>query len=513
MRLRILVVFVLFVAVLWSTSCRKDFDYSPSIGNLSFSRDTVYLDTVFADIGSSTYSLKVYNNTKNDVLIPQIVLKNGPESFYRLNVDGVAGKEFTNIPIYAQDSLFILIETTISITDESDELLYTDELLFDLAPHQQSVKLVTLARDAIFLYPNSSAGREPVTVALYTDDTGNEIHVTGFNLKNEALRFTNRKPYVIYGYGIVPETKQLIIDAGARIYFHKNSGLFVQNDALITVNGTQSMDEEVLEGEVIFEGNRLEPEFAMIPGQWGGLWIRKGSTNNSVNHLTIRNAVIGLFVEGISPTPTNTLTIKNSQIYNNSRHNIWSKNSKVIAKNLVLGGSGSSSLRCENGGSYTFTHCTIANYWNKGFRTRAAVEIKNGTSNDLESGFDLIQADFKNCILDGNGISEIYLAPNEENSFNFNFQNCYIKFSENQSAGADTNLYDFSNTSNYMDVIINGSADYFLSSKNDFRIGLESEVLNKGDLNTALTLPFDILGVSRTTAPDLGAFQATDKEL
>ncbi|TLP81308.1 right-handed parallel beta-helix repeat-containing protein [Maribacter sp. ACAM166] len=512
MRIRILITFSLLFALIWSASCRKDFDYAPSAGNLSFSKDTVFLDTVFAEIGSSTFILKVYNNTRDDVIIPSISLKNGSESFYRLNVDGVAGKKFTRITIYAQDSLFILIETTIAITDESNELLYTDVILFDNEPHQQSVELITLARDAIFLFPMDETGREPETVALYTDDAGNQIEVTGFKFKDEELNFTNNKAYVIYGYGIVPEEKELIIDAGARVYFHKNSGIIVENGAVITVNGTLSENEELLEGEVVFEGDRLEPEYSEIPGQWGALWIRKGSTNNSLNHLTIRNAEIGLFAEGESNLSAKTLTIKNSQIYNNSRHNIWSNNAKIVAENLILGGAGSSALLCENGGSYSFTHCTIANYWNKGFRTNAALEIKNSASNNLGTGFDLIQADFKNCIIDGNNLSEVSLIPNGENIFNFNFKNSFIKFSLSQPSTELNDLYNFVNSEFYFDVIINGSVDYFHSSENNFKIGLASEVIGKGDLNTANSVPFDIIGTQRSSAPDLGAFQAKERE-
>ena len=53
--------------ILWS-SCRKDFEFSPSTGSLQFSKDTVYLDTVFTNIGSSTYNLKVYNRSDNDII-------------------------------------------------------------------------------------------------------------------------------------------------------------------------------------------------------------------------------------------------------------------------------------------------------------------------------------------------------------------------------------------------------------------------------------------------------------
>ncbi|WP_339664399.1 hypothetical protein [Maribacter arcticus] len=510
MRNRILIAFSILLCILWSTSCRKDFEYAPSNGNLSFSKDTVYLDTVFASIGSSTYTLKVFNDTKDDIIIPNISLKNGPESFYRLNVDGVAGKEFSNIPIYAQDSLFILIETTISIIDGSiKELLYTDAIQFDKEPFQQSVELVTLAKDAIFLYPKDNSEIESETINLYRDEAGNPIDISGFELKDEELYFTNNKPFVIYGYAIIPDEKELIIEAGARIHFHKNSGIYVKDGAKLIVNGTLSKDSVALEGEVIFEGDRLEPEFAETPGQWGALWITAGSTNNAINHLTIKNGEIGLFVEGLSNDIESTLIIENSQIYNNTRYNLWAKNAKLEASNLVLGGAGSSSLLIENGGNYTFIHSTIANYWNSGFRYNTALEIKNDSQ---EIGFDLVKADFKNCIIDGNRQNEISLISDNQNSFNFNFLNCFIKYSQNDSSSPLNNLYDFTNSEFFSNIILNGEVDYFLTTKNDFRIGLDSDVIDKGDLDAANYSPLDILGTQRIPAPDLGAFQAIEKE-
>ena len=59
------------------SSCRTEFDFEPNTGNLSFSRDTVYLDTVFTNIGSSTYTLKVYNNSNKNIAIPSIKLGEG----------------------------------------------------------------------------------------------------------------------------------------------------------------------------------------------------------------------------------------------------------------------------------------------------------------------------------------------------------------------------------------------------------------------------------------------------
>ena len=141
--------------VLWS-SCRNDFETVPTTGNLEFSRDTVYLDTVFTNIGSSTYNLKVYNRSNDDINIPSLRLNQGETSDYRLNVDGLPGRIFTDIQILAKDSIFIFVETTFdinSIPGGGNDFLYTDQILFDGGGAQQKIELVTLVQDAVFLYP------------------------------------------------------------------------------------------------------------------------------------------------------------------------------------------------------------------------------------------------------------------------------------------------------------------------------------------------------------------------
>lgn len=137
-------------------SCRTDFETEVSSGNLEFSRDTVYLDTIFSNIGSSTYTLKVYNRSKKDIHIPSIRLNRGENSNYRLNVDGIPGKSFSDVTLLAKDSLFVFIETTLDIEDlsQEDSYLYTDQILFEGSSKQQEVELVTLVNDAIFYIQN-----------------------------------------------------------------------------------------------------------------------------------------------------------------------------------------------------------------------------------------------------------------------------------------------------------------------------------------------------------------------
>lgn len=511
MRTNSLYILVILSIIIWVSSCRKDFEYAPSAGNLSFSKDTVFLDTVFGSIGSSTYTLKVYNNTKDDVLIPSIHLENGEESFYRLNVDGVAGKTFQNIPLYAEDSLFIFIETTISFTEqETTSLLYTDAVVFDSEKNKQQVKLVTLAQDAVFLFPNDNGNLEE-KIILGKDDEGEDIEVNAFDLTNVQLNFTNSKPYVIYGYATVNTGETLRIDSGARVHFHKNSGLLIKNGGQLIINGTLSENKDLLENEVIFEGDRLEPFYENIPGQWGGIWISNGSINNSINHLTIKNASLGIYIEGYESLTSPSLNIKNSQIYNSTNHNIKTNNSHITAENLVLGGAGKSSLYCANGGTYSFVHSTIANYWNNGFRIQASLELSNFLKfNEDNSGNALLNADFKNCIIDGNGIQELSLMDNGEVEFNFTFQNCMIRFKGD--VGQDSPYYAFETDSRYSNILLNGFMDYFHPTKNDLKIGLASEVINLGAKEFAQEVPYDLLGNDRTVTPDLGAFQAISKE-
>ncbi len=111
-------IFTLLICVLLISvsSCRKDFGTIASYGKLTFSKDTVFLDTVFTNIGSSTYNLKVYNQSNSAITIPAIRLEKGNASNYRISVDGIPAKTFQNIDILAKDSIFIFVETTIDYT-------------------------------------------------------------------------------------------------------------------------------------------------------------------------------------------------------------------------------------------------------------------------------------------------------------------------------------------------------------------------------------------------------------
>lgn len=501
------------------TSCRKDFDLKPSTGQLVFSKSTVYLDTVFTNTSSSTYMLKVYNNSNDDIVIPNVSLGKGFNSKYRIMVDGTSGEDgpdsdnlgdgkvFRNVELLAKDSLHVFIEVTADVADANPaDFLYTDKILFDSGTNEQKVDLVTLIQDAVFLYPEKNE-------VFYFHDGDLETKGYGFDLnENDPIHgnefhFTNQKPYVIYGYAGVPANKTLIIDAGARVHFHDGAGIFVKEFGSIQVNGSTSVTD-ALENEVIFEGDRLEPSYSETAGQWGAIILDNGSTNNSFNHLTIKNSTAGLFVLGQDAT---TVQIINTQIYNASIAGILTRNAKVYGENIVISNCGQSSLACTLGGSYEFNHCTFTNFWNQSNRQTPAVLLDN-TYDDGQTVFvsDLNQAKFRNCIIFGSGNMEIGLSKaNTSNLFNYDIQYSLIRFNDVNGQFNNNPLYDGIKLAANQNIISNNSANndpkFKNTAKNNLRILNTSSCIGKG--TTAVTITHDADGTPRTSPPDLGAYE------
>jgi len=520
MKRSLYITFSLIALVFWS-SCRQDFIFAPSSGNLSFSKDTVYLDTIFSNIGSSTYTLKVYNTSDEDILIPSIKLSKGQESNYRMNVDGLIGngaligKEFENIELLARDSMYVFIETTIDIfplVENETQFLYTDVIVFENTSGVQNVELVTLVRDAVFIFPNRDSEGVVETLAFDTDGDGvdDETSVKGRFLQDSELTFTNEKPYVVYGYAAVGDGKTLNINPGARIHFHEDSGLLITNNASLHVNGLPSLDLELLENEVVFEGDRLEPLYENVPGQWQTIWLFSGSTENVINYATIKNGTIGVLSDGNQQDPTK-LEINNSQVYNQSNFGILGRATSIIAENIVINNSGLSSFAGTFGGNYNVTHSTIANYWTSSFRQYPALLLNNFIvdSENTVTTNPLVAANFTNCIIYGNDSPELFLENKNSEDFNFKFTNSLIYF-DDPNGNFSSPEYDFSDTTLYENVIFNNNPQFLDPFNNKLNIPFGSPAEGAGIFSGNLTK--DITNTTRNSPPDLGPYNAIEFE-
>jgi hypothetical protein len=490
MRNFILILFIGFAISL--TSCRQDFVFEPSTGALKFSKDTIYLDTVFTNIGSSTYTLKVYNKSNKDIKIPIIKLGKGLESKYRMTVDGMTGQNnriFKDVELLAKDSLYIFIEVTSDVANANPaDFLYTDQIQFDSGNNFQKVELVTLIQDAYFLYPRRFDDGTTETLPI-----GDE-QVYGFFLdENDPINgnefiWNTSKPYVVYGYAAVPSGKTLNVLGGARVHFHANSGLIIGNGGSLKVHGT-------LDHQVIFEGDRLEQIFSNVPGQWGTVWLTQGSTANEIDYLTIKNATVGLLIDS---NDGNFMTIKNTQIYDSSNLGIYAKTAKIKGENIVINTAGVASLACTLGGSYEFKHCTFNNNWSSSRQVAVLINNYYLNNSNQQIAFNLDQADFKNCIIFGSNTFELLFDKSNDTSksFSTSFSKCQIKFGNSANP-----IYNF--IADNTNIIKNGNPKFFKVTKNKLNIGADSDARGFGE---NANVPTDILGNPRTSPFDLGAY-------
>jgi len=500
------IIFLFFSSIIILSSCRKDFGTEPSIGALEFSKDTIFLDTVFTQIGSSTYRLKVYNRSTVDITVPSIGLENGENSGYRLNVDGLTGKQFENIDILAKDSIFIFIETTIDYAQVTNPL-YEDKILFDAGENLQDVHLITLVQDAHFLYPTRTNG---IIDSISVE--GFKKKIAGRYLADNELTFTNEKPYVIYGYMLVGDenntAKTLTVEAGAKVHFHANSGLIVNKNSSLHVEGSQNIEGQP-ETEVVFEGDRLEPYFAEVSGQWDYILLRNGSLNHQINYATIKNGIAGIVLQGITNTAVPVLEIYNSQIYNHATYGIFAGFTNIKGSNLVINNIGRSSFAGLLGGVYNFTHCTFANYWNDSNRTYPTLLLTNFIDPEEEDivVFDLFEANFTNCIIYGDNNMELEFSKDDTAAFNYRFTNCLLKFNDTQGVFTDNALYDFDNTNIFLNNLYNTNPDFKAPQNNELIIGEHSAGNAQANSVGTTQAPTDIMGITRNNPADIGAYE------
>lgn len=486
---------LLFIALMLLFGCRKETAFVTRNVQLAFSQDTIYLDTVFTTIGSSTRILKVYNTSNENILINRIYLGRGQSSFYRMNVNGASTKNITDVELRANDSIYIFIEVTADVMG-ANSLLYTDSILFETGNVLEDVDLVTLAQDAYFHYPTNvlvinQPAPYPNIEIPYSVLSCNEIWGTD-------------KPHVVYGYAVVDSNCSLNILAGANIHFHANSGLWVYRGGQLFVDAAEQGD---FSNPVLIQGDRLEPNYENIPGQWGGLlggiFIQSGSTGNVINNAVIKNATTGLRVDSTSLSTPN-LTLKNVQILNHSRVGIYGGYANLLAENTIVGNCGLH-LFYGLGGNYTFRHSTFANYWITSSRTSPAVALVNffedGIGNRYYRG--LTKAYFGNCIIYGNSQSEVGLGIDPSATFSYQFNTSLLRIEEEP----DDMHYDITDPTYFPGCIFNISPAFIDQLNNDYELDSISPALDLGNNNDATLVPFDIKGNIRTINPDLGAIE------
>jgi hypothetical protein len=480
------------------SSCKPEID-NPEGGVLVFSTDTVQFDTIFTTMGSTTKAFKVYNPSNSTIRIDNIKLAGGTASQFRLNIDGVAGTEVTDIDLASGDSLFIFAEVTVDPQSQNTPFVIADSVVFTSGSSVQKVMLVSWGQDAYFYSPTTFAD-EGLPAFSVLECTGG------------GVTWTNDKPHVIFGSLVVQAGCTLTIEAGCQVRFYKNSSLVIDEGATLIVNGLPDQ-------KVLFAGTRLEDYLEDAPGQWGtyvqiidngqvfrstigGIWLYNNS-NAVINHAIIKNAY-----RGIQANPGSTLTLTNTEIYNNNDIGLLGVGATITGYNNVVANAGGYSVALANGGTYNFRHCTFANYWGGNTARQTPTLLLNNYSDDGTSITPYaLTAHFQNSIIYGNIDSEIgFDLVNSGPTPNLLFEKSLIKIDPE----FDTNV-----PSVFVNIIKNPfpSLDFKSTFENDYRLDTLTVAQDVGDVNITNNNPPIITDNTGTinrvigSAPDMGAFE------
>jgi len=481
----ILSIIVSFTFVwLINISCEKNNFTTDPEDKLIFSKDTVQFDTVFTQKGSATRYFVIKNSNKQKpILINKIFLAGGDNSPYRINIDGFPVNNLNNYELERGDSLFIFVEVTIN--PGQNDMVEEDSIVFVSNGNVQNVKLIAFGQNVTLL--NSK---------LISNDT----------------TWTDAKPVLIYNSALVEENVTLQVTPGAKVYFHRGASLFVKGS--IKVNGDK-------DNRVLFTGDRLEPYYAELAGQWGafledahrntigifgGIHLLAGSKNSEINFADIKNAIIGLQVDSCVTPGTPTVRLNSTNIENSKIIGLYALGSTIEAENCVFANSGQYNVACLIGGDYRFLHCTMANYWLENRQTPQLIlnnyyNYRDANGNIQTSFRDLHDAYFGNCIIYGSKDNEIKLDFDNRSLYNFRFDNCLIK---------QKDFKDFEGTDFFIDNIWNENPKFKdIIKPFDYELDTLSPAKDVGKLSIANQVPLDQLGNNRLLdgKPDLGAYE------
>jgi len=461
-----LILLVIFTLISVSSCRKKDKIDSNPASKLTFSTDTVFFDTVFTTVGSVTQRLMVHNNNAGKLVVSSIRLGGGSNSVFSLNIDGTPATEVSDVEIAAHDSIFIFVKVTLNPNNQNNPLVITDSILFNTNGNLQKIALVAWGQDAYF----------------YRDKrlTGN-------------ITWDSIKPHVIFGYLRVDTGASLTIMPGTKLYFHKSAYLAVSHLSTLQILGN-------LEHPVRFLGDRLDPFYRDLPGQWDGIYLEKGSQNNKINYAIIKNGNFGVSVDSAVNNNLHMLEIDNTIIQNMIYDDIYAYATNITSFNCVLGDCGASNLSLDFGGSYEFYYLTIGNFWSSSIRLDSALYLSNYTYDSTGKHFNpLIKADFVNVIVYGAQEDEISLdGKASDATFNFMFDHCLLKTHKN-----------ISDPAHYTNCIVNKDPGFVNVLTYDYQIDSISSAIGQG--KDVSSISSDIMGKPRVSPPDLGAYQHVPK--
>ena len=462
------------------TGCQDDDSFSTNVSNiLSFSADTVKLDTVFSAVPTTTRTFWVHNESGDGIRCTNIRLERGNQSGFRVNVDGVylgseSGYQASEVEIRKGDSIRVFVELTSPVNGRNKPWLVEDNLLFLLESGvTQKVNLNAYSWDAI-KYRN--------------------LHIT-----NDTT-LTGDRPIIVYGKLTVEEHATLTLAAGTTLYFHDGGG--------IDVYGRLCSQGEAGK-EVILRGDRLDWMFDYLPydlmsGLWDGIHFYETSYDNVMEFTDLHSSFNGIVCDS-ADVEKQKLTLKNMTVHNCQGKGLSTVNCKVTAENCQFT---NTLYECVDilGGDVTMNHCTLAQFYPFDSNRRPALNYYSTTT------MPLLRMDCINSIVTGYPEDVVMGATeNEDIPFNYRFISSILRTPAVEDAEHIIDVI-FENVEDTASV--QGDKHFKLVDINtqhyDFHLDSLSPAINKGSKDYPVSNDRD--GKARDDQPDIGCFEESKPE-
>ena len=382
--IRRLFFFVLAIGSLL-TACSDDDTFSTDRSNvLSFSVDTVMIDTLFSTVPSSTYGFWVRNNSSDGIRIQNVRLERGSQSGFRVNVDGTFLDPVAyNLEVRKGDSLAVFVEVTTSETGKLEPQLIEDNLLFTLESGVvQKMNLRTWSWDA-----------EKISLLRINADTTIE----------------SSRPIIVYD--------SIVVDSGAVLRL-QNTQMFFHDGAQMIVRGSLQADS------CLFRGDRLDYMFDYLPydrisGQWKGIHLYASSKGNLLIDTEIRNPEYGIICDSASIDDAYRLRMLRCIVHNCKGAGVELNQTYALLENCQLTNTLGDCLKVS-GGHAEIQYCTIAQFYPFSANRGAALYLTNQYA-------PLERFICEGSIITGYEDDVVMGSQKGDMAFNYSFNNCLLR--------------------------------------------------------------------------------------
>lgn len=351
---KILLILAIIVTACGLGSCIEDsFDTSASAQPV-FEVEELDMGVQFTGNPSPTGQVMIYNRNSKLISLSSVRMRSG--EYFRLNVDGQSGREFTDVEIRPNDSIYVFVEVTLPEVTGGNSLEMSDQLDVVTNGVTKSLTIKAMAQN-VRRHRGETIG----------SDTSFDAEI----------------PHVVFDTLRVARGTTLTIEPGASLLFHDKGALVV--DGTLVCRGTA-------ERPIVMRGDRTgnvvaDISYDVMSNQWEGITFSRASVGNVMDYTEVLNTCGGVVLDSLAE-----LSMVNSRLYNSGTVQLTANGgNKVTALGCEISNAASSLLYLASG-SYMFDRCTIANWYLFKWPDLAIVEFSDPEGT---------HADFRNSIIYG----------------------------------------------------------------------------------------------------------------